>query len=103
MDFPNSSFYTPTESDLIKGAEEALRIKKYAQLKSYNVRVFDMSSKEDIDAYTTVMKEILEGVSSKTHFVWAKERTLVDGVWKIFLEWSVYTYTEQIEGNGKNE
>lgn len=94
LNIPQASFYTPTEPEILKSAEEALRIKKYAKLDSYNVRIFDMSKKEDIEAYTTVMKEILDGISCKTHFVWAKERTLVDGVWKIFLEWSVYILSE---------
>ena len=94
MDFSNSSFYPPTSEDIDRGEEYSKLINRYASLKSYNVRVFDMSKQEDIAEYTEVMKEIMNGLPKKTHYVWTKDKTIVDGNWKIFMEWSVYTLSD---------
>ena len=104
MDFPNSSLYTPPLESDIEASQAALEhLRKRASLASYNVRVFDMSLRKDVDEYTSLMKEVLEGLQAKTHYVWAKERTLVDGVWKIYLEWSVYTINKEASETGKVE
>jgi len=103
MDFDNQSFYAPTEEDIAQGEKTAALLKRYATLKSYNVRVFDMSVPSDIEDYKKAMVEIMEGIPKKTHFVWNKEKTIVNGNWKIFLEWSVYTLTDPSKPKEEND
>lgn len=103
MEIPNNAFYAPLEEDVKASALALEHLKKRAKLDSYNVRIFNMSLPADVDAYTKLMGELLDGIQAKTHFIWAKERTLIDGVWKIYLEWCVYKISSEVEAPKANE
>lgn len=99
LDFSNSNFYgnpTPKEEDINLSMQKLLRTKT-AKLTSYNVKIFDTSKEEDRKEYEELMPKIIEGVYTKKVVIWAKEKALIDGVWKIYLEWSEYTVEKQNE------
>lgn len=102
MEIPSNSFYEPPlESDVTAAREALEHLRKRATLDSYSIRIFDTSKPEDVKEYTTIMKELLDGIPAKTHFIWARERTLVDGIWKIYLEWSVYKISKDVSETTK--
>ena len=99
LDFTNNSFYpnvAPTDQEIELSKQRALHAKS-ARLTDYHVRVFDMSLNEDVQEYEKLIPELFDKVYKKTCVVWAKERALVDGKWKIYLEWADYTVEKQNE------
>lgn len=107
---PQAEFYAapPTESELEYG-QLAKKYDKLAKLSSYNVRIFDMSNTEHVSEYEKLMKELFEGIQTKRCVIWAKDRSLIDGTWKIYMEWSTYSMSsdkdksENTEGTEDNE
>lgn len=97
LDFSNSSLYSdpaPTEESIELERQRILH-EKTAQLTSYHVKIFDMSKDDDRQEYEKLMPELFSRVSAKTCVVWAKDRQLINGTWKIYLEWSDYSIGKQ--------
>ena len=99
LDFTNNSLYNnvaPLESEIERETTRLVH-EKTASLDGYHVKIFDTAKQSDIEEYEKLMPKLFDGVQSRRCVIWARDRALVEGSWKIYLEWSEYSIEKRNE------
>ena len=91
----------------VERGEQMARYDKYpVVVTDYFVDVFDMSSKDDRDRYSKLMKGLFAKVQASACTICRNELQAFDGNWKRYVEWFEYKRNDQSvenkEDGGRN-
>lgn len=99
--FSNPGSFVPTNESILGGIDY-LKHNKTATITGYFVKIFDMSTPEDVKEYTDTMLSLTKKIQTSECVIWCNEKALVptkDGTqtWKRYLEWSTYEISKESE------
>lgn len=91
---------SPTEQDLREAGFSIKTASKQLKVKSHNVKIFDMSNKQDVSKYCKLIKELISGLKDNKYAIWSNEKEFIkdqsgNSTWKKYLEWTEYEVRDE--------
>lgn len=90
----------PTYEDIVEGRDLVKFDKVPVKVKGYSVKVFDMLTDEGRDGYSSLMKDLTEGVQTSRYAIFRNDLQVLqrggDSQWYRYVEWAEYELNDPI-------